>query len=109
MAPWTQDAIALQVDVDKNGAFAGILETAYSRTPNMVDGLATFDYNWTWYSQYPAGTFGVKSDFTLTDYYFTGDQEDVLAATGAYGNVTVIGTTDFRASIEGRTQRWKPV
>ena len=105
LAPWTQDAIALQVDVDKNGAFAGSLETAYSRTPNMVDGLATFDYNWTWYSQYPAGTFGVKSDFTLTDYYFTGDQEDVLAATGAYGNVTVIGTTDFQLNNVPRLYR----
>ena len=80
--PWTQDAIALQVDIDNNGVFAGSLETAFSRRPSMLEGLATFDYNWTWYSQYPAGTFGVKADFTLSDYYFTGDQAQVLAATG---------------------------
>ena len=80
----------------------------------MVEGLATFDYNWTWFSQYPAGTFGVKADFTLSDYYFTGEQEQVLAATGAYGNVTVIGTTDsqltpFHAFTGARTLPLKPV
>ena len=103
--PWTQDAIALQVDIDNNGVFSGTLETAYSKRPNMVGGLATFDYNWTWYSQYPAGTFGVKADFTLSDYYFTGDQDQVLAATGAYGNVTVIGTTDFQLNSLPRLYR----
>ena len=103
--PWTQDAIALQVDIDNNGVFAGSLETAFSRRPSMLEGLATFDYNWTWYSQYPAGTFGVKADFTLSDYYFTGDQEQVLAATGAYGNVSVIGTTDFQLNTIPRLYR----
>ena len=103
--PWTQDAIALQMDIDNNGVFSGSLETAYSRRPNMVEGLATFDYNWTWFSQYPAGTFGVKADFTLSDYYFTGEQEQVLAATGAYGNVTVIGTTDFQLNSIPRLYR----
>tara|TARA_B100000029_G_scaffold505613_2_gene586599 strand:- start:966 stop:8855 length:7890 start_codon:yes stop_codon:yes gene_type:complete len=105
LAPWTQDAIALQVDIDNNGVFAGSLETAYSRRPSMVEGLATFDYNWTWYAQYPAGTFGVKTDFTLSDYYFTGEQAQVLAATGAYGNVTVIGTTDFQLNTLPRLYR----
>jgi len=105
LTPWNQDAIALQVDVDKNGVFAGTQETAYSRRPTMVGGEARFDYNWTWYSQYPAGTFGVKADFTLSDYYFTGDQDEVLAATGAYANVTVIGTTDFQLNNVPRLYR----
>ena len=103
--PWAQDPLALQVDVDKNGVFAGSLETAYSRKPSMIEGEARFDYNWTWYSHYPAGTFGVKADFTMSDYYFTGNQSAVLAATGAYANVTVIGTTDFQLNTVPRLYR----
>ena len=105
LSPWAQDPMALQVDLDKNGIFAGTLETAYSRMPSMVEGEARFDYNWTWYSHYPAGTFGVKADFTMTDYYFTGNQSAVLAATGAYANVTVIGTTDFQLNNVPRLYR----
>ena len=103
--PWTKDAIALQVDVDKNQIFAGKLETAYSRNASLVDGQAIFDYNWTWYSSYSAGTFGVKADFSLTDYYFTGDQEQVLASTGAFANVSVIGTTKFDLNAAPRLYR----
>ncbi len=95
--PWYQDPVTLQVDADKNGAFEGQYETAERSVIENVGGLATFDYNWTWYSKYPPGTFEIKADFTQSDYYFTGDQAEVLAATGAYGNVTMIGTTDFEA------------
>ena len=61
----------------------------------MVDGKAQFDYNWTWYSQYAAGTYGIKADFTNSNFYFTGNQSSVLSATGAYVNVSVIGTSQF--------------
>ena len=37
----------------------------------------------------------MRADFSQSDYFFTGAQEQVLAATGAYGNVSVIGTTSF--------------
>ena len=62
----------------------------------MVNGEARFDYNWTWYSQYAAGVFGIRADFTNSNYYFTGNQTSVLAPTGAYANISVIGTTDFQ-------------
>ncbi|MCH1540965.1 MAG: DUF4129 domain-containing protein [Candidatus Poseidonia sp.] len=92
--PWDQDPIALQVDVDKNGQFLGAGETAYTQRPVMKDGEAAFEYNWSWYSQYSAGTYGLRVDFTNSAYYFTGNSTN-LAATGAYINVTVVGTTDF--------------
>ena len=92
--PWDQDPIALQVDVDKNGQFLGAGETAYTQRPVMKDGDATYDYNWSWYSQYGAGTYGLRVDFTNSAYYFTGNSS-TLATTGAYINVTVVGTTDF--------------
>ena len=60
----------------------------------MKDGDATFDYNWSWYSQYGSGTYGLRVDFTNSAYYFTGNSS-TLAPTGAYINVTVVGTTDF--------------
>ena len=72
--PWAQDAIALQVDLDQNLVFAGAQETGFARVPNMVDGKAQFDYNWSRYSQYAAGTYGVKADFTNSNFYFTGNQ-----------------------------------
>ena len=96
MTPWPFDPMALQVDVDRNGVFAGSQETGYARVPQMINGEATFDYNWTWYSQYSAGVFGIRADFTNSNYYFTGNQTSVLAPTGAYVNVSVIGTTDFQ-------------
>jgi hypothetical protein len=92
--PWVQDPIALQVDTDKNGQFLGAGETAYTQTPKMVNGEARYDYNWSWYSQYSAGTYGMRVDFTNSAYYFTGNSSS-LAPTGAYINVTVVGTTDF--------------
>ena len=96
MTAWPHDAMALQVDIDKNGVFAGSQETGFARVPDMVNGEAVFDYNWTWYSQYPAGVYGIRADFTNSNYYFTGNQSAVLAPTGAYVNVSVIGTTDFQ-------------
>ena len=92
--PWDKDPIALQVDVDKNGQFLGAGETAYTQRPIMRNGDATYDYNWSWYSQYGAGTYGMRVDFTNSAYYFTGNTS-TLARTGAYINVTVVGTTDF--------------
>ena len=103
--PWTQNAVVLQLDFDRNGMFVGSTETQHSKPPEMKDGLARFDYNFSWYSRYSAGTYGLRADFSQTDYYFTGQQEQVLAATGAYGNVTVIGTTEFELTQLPRLHR----
>lgn len=93
--PWDQDPIALQVDVDKNGQFLGAGETAYTQRPVIDDeGDAAYDYNWSWFSQYGSGTYGMRVDFTNSAYYFTGNSS-TLAPTGAYINITVVGTTDF--------------
>ncbi len=102
--PWDQDPIALQVDIDNNGQFMGSQETAYTQRPVMKDGEATFEYNWTWYSQYAAGTYGVRVDFTNNAYYFTGNST-TLSATGAYINVTVVGTTQFQMTSVPRLYR----
>ncbi|HJL54962.1 MAG TPA: Ig-like domain-containing protein, partial [Candidatus Thalassarchaeaceae archaeon] len=88
-------SVALQFDFDRNGIFVGSTETQFSKWPTPVEGLATFDYEFTWESQWQAQTYGVRADFSQSDYFFTGDQDQVLAATGAYGNVSVIGTTEF--------------
>ena len=109
MVPWPHDPMALQVDVDGNGVFAGSTETGFARVPSMVDGVAQFDYNWTWYSQYSAGVFGIRADFTNSNFYFTGNQTSVLAPTGAYVNVSVIGTTDFQFSSIPRLYRGQNV
>jgi hypothetical protein len=101
---WDQDPIALQVDIDGNGQFLGSGETAYTQRPVMKDGDATFNYNWTWYSQYTAGTYGVRVDFTNNAYYFTGNSTN-LAATGAYINVSVVGTTLFQMTSVPRLYR----
>ncbi|HIF46242.1 MAG TPA: DUF4129 domain-containing protein [Candidatus Poseidoniales archaeon] len=101
---WDQDPIALQVDIDHNGEFAGSQETAYTQRPVMKDGNATFEYNWTWYSQYPAGTYGLRVDFTNNAYYFTGNST-TLATTGAYINVTIVGTTQFQMTSVPRLYR----
>ena len=101
---WDQDPIALQVDIDGNGQFMGSQETAYTQRPIMKDGDATFEYNWTWYSQYAAGTYGIRVDFTNNAYYFTGNSTN-LAATGAYINVTVVGTTQFQMTSVPRLYR----
>ena len=102
--PWTQDPVALQVDVDGNGIFQGTQETAYTQAPVLQDGAARFDYNWTWYSQYQAGVYGIRVDFTNSEYYFTGNASS-LANTGAYINVTVVGTTDFQMNSIPRLYR----
>ena len=88
-------SVALQFDFDKNGNFLGSIETQHSRWPEPENGLATFDYSQVWENWVQAGTYGVRADFSQSDYFFTGDQDQVLAATGAYGNVSVIGTTEF--------------
>ena len=55
-------------------------------------------------SQYAAGTFGIRVDFTNGAYYFTGNTSD-LAQTGAYINVTVVGTTEFQMQSVPRLYR----
>jgi plastocyanin len=104
-APWASDALALQVDHDRNQVFAGSGETRRVARPNMVDGEARFEFNDTWYSQFPAGTFGIKTSFTNSDYYFTGNQTQVLAPVGSFGNISVIGTTDFQLTATPRLYR----
>jgi hypothetical protein len=103
--PWIQDPMALQVDLDHNGIFQGSQETGYARVPMMYGGEARFDYNWSWYSQYQASTYGVRVDFTNSEYYFTGNQTNLLAETGAYNNITVVGTTDFQLNTLPRLYR----
>ena len=105
MVPWPHDPMTLQVDLDRNGIFAGSQETGYARAPQMINGVATFDYNWTWYSQYAAGFYGIRADFTNSNFYFTGNQSNVLAPTGAYLNVSVIGTSEFKELIQPRLYR----
>ena len=70
----------------------------------MKDGDAAYDYNWSWYSQYGSGTYGLRVDFTNSAYYFTGNSS-TLAPTGAYINVTVVGTTDFQTTSLPRLYR----
>ena len=67
-APWDSDYTSLQVDKDRNGQFVGRLETAWGQTPDLIDGEARFSFNWTWTSQYSAGTFGLKADFANPNY-----------------------------------------
>ena len=65
---------------------------------------AVYDYNFTWESQFASGTYGMRVDFTNSAYYFTGNSS-TLATTGAYINVTVIGTTDFQLTSIPRLYR----
>ena len=104
--PWDADPIALQVDIDGNGQFLGQQETAYTQRPTKAcpTCAAEFEYNWSWYSQYGSGTYGMRVDFTNSAYYFTGNSS-TLAATGAYINVTVVGTTDFQTTSVPRLYR----
>ena len=101
---WDADPVALQIDVDNNGQFMGAQETAYAQRPIMKDGDAAYDYNWSWFSQYSSGTYGVRVDFTNSAYYFTGNST-TLSPTGAYINVTVVGTTDFQTTSLPRLYR----
>ncbi len=93
-AAWANDPVSLQVDIDNNGQYTGTLETAFTQEPNMIGGKAVYDYNWTWYSTYTAGTYSTRIDFSNSQYFFTGNST-TLALTGAYINVSLIGTTDF--------------
>ena len=102
--PWDADPVALQVDIDNNGQFLGAQETAFAGRPTISDGEARYTYNWTWFSQYSSGTYGMRVDFTNSAYYYTGNST-TLAQTGAYINVTVVGTTDFLTTSVPRLYR----
>ncbi|MGB2037396.1 MAG: DUF4129 domain-containing protein [Candidatus Poseidoniaceae archaeon] len=124
--PWTIDPIAVQLDRDRNGIFSSGGETQFTQTPKCRDALgndilmtlqgdetecqskggteAVYDYNFTWESQFSSGTYGMRVDFTNSAYYFTGNSS-TLATTGAYINVTVVGTTDFQLTSIPRLYR----
>ena len=80
--PWDADPVALQVDIDNNGQFLGAQETAFAGRPTISDGEARYAYNWTWFSQYSSGTYGMRVDFTNSAYYYTGN-----STTGPDGRV----------------------
>ncbi len=101
---WDADPVALQVDIDNNGQFLGAQETAFAGRPTITAGEARYTYNWTWYSQYSSGTYGMRVDFTNSAYYYTGNST-TLAQTGAYINATVVGTTDFLTTSVPRLYR----
>jgi hypothetical protein len=104
-APWTEGTITLQVDIDHNDVFQGTRETAYVTNPVLNESSkAVYDYNWTWFTEYAAGTYGMKVDFVNSDYFFTGNSS-VLSTTGGYINVTVVGTTDFQLTSVPRLYR----
>ena len=103
-APWTEGTITLQVDIDHNDVFQGTRETAYVTNPVLENSKAVYDYNWTWFTEYAAGTYGMKVDFVNSDFFFTGNSS-VLATTGGYINVTVVGTTDFQLTSVPRLYR----
>ncbi|MBT5736589.1 MAG: DUF4129 domain-containing protein, partial [Euryarchaeota archaeon] len=94
--PWDADPIALQVDVDGNRQFVGAGETQFTAPPKKACSTcdAVYDYNFTWENQFSAKTYGMRVDFTSSSYYFTGNTS-TLSPTGAYINVSVVGTTEF--------------
>ena len=106
LAPWVEDPITLQIDIDGNGLFIGQQETQFTSKPTQACSScdAVYDYNFTWLSQYPAKTYGTRVDFTNSAYYFTGNTS-ALSPTGAYINITVIGTTDFQMTSTPRLYR----
>ena len=106
LAPWVDDPITLQIDIDGNGLFIGQQETQFTSKPTQACSTcdAVYDYNFTWLSQYPAKTYGTRVDFTNSAYYFTGNTS-TLSPTGAYINITVIGTTDFQMTSTPRLYR----
>jgi len=126
LVPWTIEPIAVQLDKDKNGIFSSGGETQFTQKPNCMDAQgnripmqsvddetecttkggieAEYDYNFTWESQYSSGTYGMRVDFTNSGYYFTGNSS-ALATTGAYINVTVVGTTSFELTSIARLYR----
>ena len=126
LVPWTTEPVAVQLDKDKNGVFSSGGETQFTQKPNCMDAQgnripmqsiddetecitkggveAEYDYNFTWESQYSSGTYGMRIDFTNSGYYFTGNSS-ALATTGAYINVTVVGTTSFELTSIARLYR----
>ena len=106
LSPWVDDPITLQIDVDGNGVFVGNQETLYTNKPTQACSScdAVYDYNFTWLSRYSAQTYGARVDFTNSAYYFTGNTS-ALSPTGAYINITVVGTTDFQMTSTPRLYR----
>lgn len=126
LIPWTIEPVAVQLDKDRNGIFSSGGETQFTQKPDCMDtqgnripmqsiddetecitkgGVqAEYDYNFTWESQYSSGTYGMRVDFTNSGYYFTGNSS-ALATTGAYINVTVVGTTSFELTSIARLYR----
>ena len=106
LAPWVDDPITLQIDIDGNGLFIGQQETQFTSKPTQACSScdAVYDYNFTFLSQYPAKTYGTRVDFTNSAYYFTGNTS-TLSPTGAYINISVIGTTDFQMTSTPRLYR----
>ena len=95
--PWVEDQIALQVDRDGNRQFIGQAETQFGAKPKQACSTcdAVYDYNFTWEpKEYPAKTYGMRVDFSNSAYYFTGNTS-TLSPTGAYINVSVIGTVSL--------------
>ena len=105
--PWVEDQIALQVDRDGNRQFIGQAETQFGAKPKQACSTcdAVYDYNFTWEpKEYPAKTYGMRVDFSNSAYYFTGNTS-TLSPTGAYINVSVIGTTQFKMTSVARLYR----
>ena len=102
--PWYNDNIVLQVDLDRNLAFGSSGETFWNNLPFDVDGEAVFNYTFDFESRFQAGMYGIRADFSAPEYYFSGDL-NALAPTGAYQNVSVIGTTDFKLNTIPRLYR----
>ena len=105
--PWDTDRIAFQVDSDFNGQFSPTpTETPYNELPKKACAScdAAFTYNFSWFNQYSSGTYGMRADFSNSVNYFTGNSS-VLAETGAYINVTVVGTTAFQTTSVPRLYR----
>ena len=92
--PWDKDPISLQVDIDGNGQFSGISENAGTINESKFGADASYAFNWNWKKTYAAGNYGMRVDFTNGKNYFTGNSTE-LSPTGAYINVTVVGTTQF--------------
>jgi hypothetical protein len=102
--PWYSDNIVLQVDVDHNLAFGSSGETFWNHVPYDVDSEAVFNYTFDFESRFQAGTYGLRADFSAPEFYFSGDL-NALAPTGAYLNVSVIGTTTFELNTIPRLYR----
>ncbi|MFL2963067.1 MAG: hypothetical protein ACJZ46_02360 [Candidatus Thalassarchaeaceae archaeon] len=105
MAPYDYDRMQLAVDKDRNLVFQGTGEVRRSDFPTTIEGEARFEFNHTFDSTWAAGTFGLKSSFVNANYYFTGNQEQVLAPVGSFGNVSMIGTTDITVTTTPRLYR----